>query len=153
MHWVPLLWRVHRIHHADNEVDVSTSLRNHPLELLLTLPVSALIVVLIGAPVSVVIAFQAIMVAATIWQHADILLPQQLDRALAVILVTPRLHRLHHNPVRVVHDTNFGELFTMWDRMFGTLSVMDGRGRVGLIDQVARPDHIFEQIWSPVYPA
>ena len=152
MHQTSLLWRVHRVHHADNEVDVSTSLRNHPLELLLTLPLSALVVISIGAPVSVVVVFQAIMLAATIWQHADIALPPRLDRAIRLVLVTPRLHRLHHNPVRLLHDTNFGEFFTVWDRLFGTLSVTEGRGPVGLFDQAARPDHFLEQIWSPVYP-
>jgi len=153
MHEVPLLWRVHRVHHADSEVDVSTSLRNHPLELLATLPISALVMIAIGAPVSVVVASQAIMLAATIWQHADIALPRRVDSILMPLLVTPRLHRLHHSPLRIVHDTNFGELFTLWDRVFGTLSVIEGRGRVGLIDQAARPDHILEQIWSPLHPA
>jgi sterol desaturase/sphingolipid hydroxylase (fatty acid hydroxylase superfamily) len=153
MHQMPILWRIHRVHHADRAVDVSTSLRNHPFELLVTLPVSSVVVLAIGAPVSVVVAFQAITLAAALWQHADIDLPQPIDRAMAILVFTPRLHRLHHNPMRVAHDSNFGELFTIWDRLFGTYAVMGGRGRVGLDDQVARPDHLLEQIWSPLRPA
>lgn len=153
MHRSDLLWRVHRVHHADSAVDVSTSLRNHPLELGVAIPVSALVIVFIGAPVSVVVTVQAILTASTIWQHADIRLSAPVDRALSWVIFTPRLHRLHHNPVRIVHDSNFGELFTIWDRMFGTLSVLDGRGRVGLDHQAARADHLLEQIWSPLRPA
>jgi sterol desaturase/sphingolipid hydroxylase (fatty acid hydroxylase superfamily) len=153
MHQTSLLWRVHRVHHADSAVDVSTSLRNHPFELLLTVPVSALVVLLLGAPVSVVVAFQTLIVAAAIWQHADIDLPLRLDRMLAVAIVTPRLHRLHHNPERPVHDSNFGELVTVWDRLFGTLNLSEARGRVGLDHQAARPDNLLEQIWSPVHTA
>ena len=153
MHRSALLWRVHRVHHADSAVDISTSLRKHPVELLVTLPASALVIVAIGAPVSAVVSVQAIVLAATIWQHADIRLSAPIDRVLGLLIVTPRLHRLHHNPVRIVHDSNFGELFTVWDRLFGTLSVLDGRGRVGLDDQSARADDLLEQIWSPLRPA
>lgn len=153
MHRSALLWRVHRVHHADSAVDISTSLRKHPVEILVTLPASALVIVAIGAPVSAVVSVQAIVLAATIWQHADIRLSAPIDRVLGLLIVTPRLHRLHHNPVPIVHDSNFGELFTVWDRLFGTLSVLDGRGRVGLDDQSARADDLLEQIWSPLRPA
>ena len=152
MHKKLLLWRVHRVHHADSEVDVSTSLRNHPLELMLTLPISALVIIVIGSPISAVVVSQAFLLAATIWQHADIALPRRFDTLLALFFVTPKLHRLHHSPVRLVHDSNFGELFTIWDRLFGTFKDIEGRSCVGLIDQLARPDHLLEQLWSPVQP-
>lgn len=150
MHAAPLLWRVHRVHHADTVVDVSTSLRNHPLELLITVPVASLVVLLIGAPVSVVLAVQTAGVAAAIWQHADIRLPRRLDRALARIVVTPRLHRLHHNPERAIHDSNFGESLTLWDWLFGTLNQSEGRQPVGLGDLERRADHLLDQIWAPL---
>jgi len=153
MHRAPLLWRIHRVHHADNAVDVSTSLRNHPLELLVTLPVSAFVTFLIGAPVSVVVAVQSIIVAAALWQHADIALPRGLDRALSRMIFTPRLHRLHHSPERAIHDSNFGELIVLWDRLFGTLNLSEHRLPVGLEQQAARPDRLLEQIWSPLYAA
>jgi sterol desaturase/sphingolipid hydroxylase (fatty acid hydroxylase superfamily) len=153
MHAVPLLWRIHRVHHADSEVDVSSSLRNHPLELVVTAPVSAAVVLLIGAPVSAVMASQTLALAAAIWQHADIRLPERLEHVLAAVIITPRLHRLHHHPDRAVHDTNFGDSLVLWDWMFGTLNVGEGREPVGLDGQRARADHLLEQICSPLQPA
>jgi sterol desaturase/sphingolipid hydroxylase (fatty acid hydroxylase superfamily) len=150
-HGTPLLWRLHRIHHADNEVDLSTSFRNHPLELMITLPVSAAVVLILGTSQSVVVATQTLLAGVTLWQHADIAIPPRIDRALAWIVVTPRLHRLHHNPARTTHDSNYGELLTLWDRLFGTFDKAEGRQPVGLEGQVAHPDRLLQQIWSPVY--
>lgn len=152
MHAAPLLWRVHRVHHGDTLVDVSTSLRNHPLELMVTVPASCCVVLLIGAPASVVAAAQTIFVATTIWQHADIPLPERLERALAPLIITPRLHRLHHNPEREVHDSNFGDSLTIWDVIFGTLNLSPGRRPVGLSDQKRHSDHLLAQILSPLQP-
>ena len=148
MHSVPALWRIHRIHHADGAVDVSTSLRNHPLELLATLPVSMVLIVAIGAPPSVVLVSQAIMFGASMWHHADLDLPRA-ERVLGNWLITPATHRLHHSPYRATHDGNYGDLITLWDRLFGTFGRSEGRGRVGLDGQVARADHLLEQIASP----
>lgn len=153
MHRVPLLWRIHRVHHSDDEVDVSTSYRNHPFELLVTMPISAAVVLILGAPATVVLATQTLLTATTLWQHADIALPARLDRALTWVIVTPRLHRLHHNPERATHDSNYGELLTLWDRLFGTFNGIEGHHPVGLPDQIARPDRLLQQIWSPVYNA
>ena len=150
MHAQPLLWRIHRVHHADTQVDVSTSLRNHPLELVVTAPVAAIVVLLIGAPPSAVIAAQSLSVAAALWQHADIHLPAGVESKLAWMIVTPRLHRLHHHPERQLHDSNFGELIVLWDRMFGTLNSSEGRRAVGLENQSSAADRLFEQIWSPL---
>jgi sterol desaturase/sphingolipid hydroxylase (fatty acid hydroxylase superfamily) len=148
MHSVPALWRIHRIHHADGEVDVSTSLRNHPLELLVTLPVSIALIVTIAAPPSVVLVSQAIMFGASMWQHADLDVPWA-ERLLGNWLITPATHRLHHSPDRATHDGNYGDLITLWDRLFRTFDRSQGRGCVGLDGQVARADHLIEQIASP----
>jgi sterol desaturase/sphingolipid hydroxylase (fatty acid hydroxylase superfamily) len=139
------------VHHADTSVDVSTSLRNHPLELLLTIPASALVILILGAPVSVVVAVQSILVAGAIWEHADVVLPKRLDRALALLLVTPRLHRLHHSPDRGNHDSNYGNSLTLWDRLFGTLNDGQERLEVGLARQRAAPNRLLEQICSPLH--
>jgi sterol desaturase/sphingolipid hydroxylase (fatty acid hydroxylase superfamily) len=141
------------VHHADSAVDVSTSLRNHPLELVVTVPVSCLVVLLVGAPVSVVAAAQSVLVAAALFQHADIRLPPRVDATLAWLIVTPRLHRLHHHPERIVHDSNFGDSIVLWDRLFGTFNASEGRLPVGLEGQAARADHLIEQICSPLQPA
>ena len=152
MHALPALWRIHRVHHADNAVDVSTSLRHHPLELAVTLPVSALVILAIGAPVSAVIASQTIMVAASMFQHADVR-SSRLERVWGKWLVTPAIHRLHHSPERSLHDSNYGDLLILWDRLFGTFNRGAGRVRVGLDDQLSRPDDLLEQIVSPVRAA
>jgi sterol desaturase/sphingolipid hydroxylase (fatty acid hydroxylase superfamily) len=153
MHVAPLLWRAHRVHHTDSLVDVSTSLRNHPLELIVVLPASAAVILVVGAPPSVVIVAQTISMAATIWQHADIAVPASLDRMLSLIIVTPRLHRLHHSPDRRLHDRNYGELITLWDRIFGTFSQHGGRLRVGLDGQAVPADGLLAQLWSPRFAA
>jgi len=150
LHTVPALWRLHRIHHADDSVDISTSLRSHPLELLVSLPLSVVVISAIGAPPSVVIVSQTITVAAAMFQHADLELPR-LERFLGPWLITPATHRLHHSPDRATHDGNYGDFITLWDRLFGTFSRSKRRGQVGLEGQVARPDHLIEQILSPVY--
>ena len=153
MHRVLLLWRVHRVHHADSAVDVSTSLRNHPLELAVSLPASALVIVVLGPPASAVVAVQTAIFAATLWQHAAFALPQRLDRALARVLVTPRVHRIHHHPERGTHDSNYGEILIIWDVLFGTFNSEERRGAVGLDGQGARPDVLIDQICSPLRAA
>ena len=153
MHRVPLLWRIHRVHHADATVDVSTTLRNHPLELLVSLPTSAIVVIVVGATPPVIVAAQTISLCSTLLQHADIDYSPRLERVLAWVIVTPRVHRLHHNPARHFHDSNYGELVTLWDRLLGTYNKAEARMPVGLEGQVAAPDHLLEQIWSPVYNA
>ena len=151
MHVTPVLWRVHRVHHADSALDVSTSLRNHPLELLLTVPTSALVVILVGAPPSVIVVSQTLFIAAALWQHADLRLPPLLDRALSLGIVTPRLHRVHHSPERKLHDSNFGDSITLWDRIFGTFEGKQHRREVGLTGQHARADHLLDQLCSPLF--
>lgn len=150
-HRTPLLWRFHRVHHSDEAVDLSTSFRNHPVELLVALPVSAMLILILGTPPSAVVTTQILFASAAVWQHADISLPPRVDRILGWVIFTPRLHRLHHNPERATHDSNYGELLTVWDRLFGTFNAVEGRLAVGLKDQVAAPDQLLQQLWSPVY--
>ena len=153
MHRAPLLWRVHRVHHADSAVDVSTSLRNHPLELAVSLPASAVVILLLRPPVSAVVAVQTAIFAATLWQHAAVALPKSVDRALARVLVTPRVHRLHHHPERGTHDSNYGEILIVWDLMFRTFNPEERRGPVGLEGQGARANVLIDQICSPLRAA
>jgi sterol desaturase/sphingolipid hydroxylase (fatty acid hydroxylase superfamily) len=110
-----------------------------------------LVILVLGAPVSVVIAVQTFLVAAAIWEHADVVLPKGIDRALTLLLVTPRLHRLHHSPDRCNHDSNYGNSLTLWDRLFGTLNDRQERLEVGLTRQRAAPNRLLEQIFSPLH--
>ncbi|MCA1654010.1 MAG: sterol desaturase family protein [Sphingomicrobium sp.] len=150
VHAIPLLWRIHRVHHADDHVDISTSLRNHPLELLFAAPSATLVLLALGTPIALVVAVDTILFAAAIWQHADIPLPGRLERGLGAIFVTPGIHRLHHAPDRVLHDSNFGDILTVWDRLFGTFNPVSACAeRVGLDGEAVRSDSFWGQLCAP----
>jgi len=144
-HAWPPLWRLHRVHHADRAVDLSTALRNHPLELVPTLALAAVVIVLLAPPVPVVIAADAILFAATLWQHADIAAPAWLD----CIVATPALHRLHHSTRRAAHDRNYGDFLILWDRLFGSYAAPADPGEFGLDQHRAEADHLLPQLASP----
>jgi sterol desaturase/sphingolipid hydroxylase (fatty acid hydroxylase superfamily) len=120
-HELPLLWRFHRVHHADANFHVSTALRFHPGELLLALPVKLGAILLLGAPPLAVLVFEALFGVANVLEHGNFDLPRRLERALAIALVTPALHRRHHSTERAERDTNFGTILSVWDRLARTL--------------------------------
>ena len=119
-HRVPLLWRMHRVHHADVAVDLSTGFRHHPLELLFVAAAHAALAILIGLSVPALIAYEAAAVALTLWSHANLRLPQAAERGLTLLLVTPAAHHVHHSARQAETDSNYGEVLTLWDRLFGT---------------------------------
>jgi len=119
-HAVPLLWRLHKIHHSDPHIDVSLSLRHHPLELLPGLAAYSAGTILLGLPVWAVALVEALLIGASYSDHLDVRLPPRAARLLAALFVTPDVHRLHHSAERVQTDSNYGSLFIAWDRLFGT---------------------------------
>lgn len=119
-HRVPLLWRFHQVHHSDESFTVSTALRFHPGELLLSLPVRLLAVLALGAPVMAVAVFEVLFAFANLFEHGNIDLPLWLEKHLARLLVTPALHRRHHARQRPELDSNFGTIFTLWDLLLGS---------------------------------
>jgi sterol desaturase/sphingolipid hydroxylase (fatty acid hydroxylase superfamily) len=121
MHRVGLLWRFHRVHHADADYHVSTALRFHPGELLLALPVRLAAVLLLGAPPIAVVVFELIFGIANVLEHGNFDLPGRLEKTLAGVLVTPALHRRHHSIERRERDSNFGTILSVWDRLARTL--------------------------------
>jgi sterol desaturase/sphingolipid hydroxylase (fatty acid hydroxylase superfamily) len=129
-HGVPLLWRFHQVHHSDPGFTVSTGVRFHPGELLLSLPVRLAAVVLIGASVEAVLIFEVIFTFANLIEHGDINAPRDIERALGRLLVTPALHRRHHTKVGPARDTNFGTIFSMWDRLFATYTDNDSATQI-----------------------
>jgi sterol desaturase/sphingolipid hydroxylase (fatty acid hydroxylase superfamily) len=133
MHKVPGLWRLHRVHHADPDMDVTTALRFHPGEFLFSAAVKVGAVWLIGPAVWAVVVFEVILSATALFTHADIRLPPQGEALLARVLVTPAMHRTHHAPERALHDGNYGFALSVWDRLAGTYRA-EGRadGRTGL---------------------
>jgi sterol desaturase/sphingolipid hydroxylase (fatty acid hydroxylase superfamily) len=122
-HAVPLLWRLHRVHHADLEVDVTSGLRFHPVEALVLTTVNVAVVAGLGLPLGSVFVAEALGGAATSFGHANARLPARLDRALRLVLVTPDLHRVHHSVVPEESHSNFGTTLSVWDRIFGSYRV------------------------------
>lgn len=120
MHRNAFLWRVHAPHHADPDLDVTTGLRFHPFEFLISLAWKAAIVVILGAPLEAVLLFEIALSAFSLWTHASVRLPAPAERALRLFLVTPHLHRLHHDRARGMRAPNFGFSTPLWDRLFGT---------------------------------
>jgi sterol desaturase/sphingolipid hydroxylase (fatty acid hydroxylase superfamily) len=119
-HAVPVLWRLHRMHHADLEFDVTTGLRFHPGEILLSMLIKLAAVVLLGAPPLAVLIFEILLNATSLFNHGNVRLPFGLDRILRFVVVTPDMHRVHHSMDRRETDSNFGFNVPWWDRLFGT---------------------------------
>jgi sterol desaturase/sphingolipid hydroxylase (fatty acid hydroxylase superfamily) len=119
-HRVRFLWRFHQVHHSDRSFTVSTAVRFHPGELLLSLPIRLLAVVLVGAPVVAVVVFEVVFAFANLFEHGNIGLPLRFEQRVAGLLVTPALHRRHHASRRPELDSNFGTILTLWDRLLGT---------------------------------
>lgn len=119
-HAWPPLWRLHRVHHADLDMDVSTALRFHPLEIVLSMGYKAALVVLLGAPPLAVLAFEITLSLGSLFTHANGRMPHGLDSALRWVLVTPAMHTIHHSDRPIETNSNFGFSFSWWDRIFHT---------------------------------
>ena len=119
-HKVPLLWRLHRMHHADLDIDVSTGLRFHPIEIILSMLIKIAVVLLVGVPAVAVVAFEVVLNATSMFNHSNAAMPAWLDRLVRLVVVTPDMHRVHHSVLRHETDSNFGFNLPWWDRVFGT---------------------------------
>lgn len=119
-HAVPWLWRLHRVHHADLELDVSTGVRFHPVEMVLSMLIKVAAVVALGAPPLAVLIFEIALNATTMFNHANVNLRGPLDRVLRAVVVTPDMHRVHHSVRREETDSNFGFNLPWWDHAFGS---------------------------------
>src|SRR5262245_3299313 len=121
MHKVPLFWRVHRVHHTDTELDVSTTVRFHPLDAVIASLIGVPIVLVLGLDPAALIAYELLDVSITLCSHANLELPLRLERVLRYCLVTPDLHRVHHSTNPEETDSNFSAVFPVWDLIFGTM--------------------------------
>ena len=119
-HAVPVLWRLHRMHHADLEFDVTTGVRFHPVEIVLSMLIKFVVVVLLGAPAVGVLLFEVLLNATSMFNHGNVRLPARVDQVLRWLVVTPEMHRIHHSVERRETDSNFGFNLPWWDRLFGT---------------------------------
>jgi sterol desaturase/sphingolipid hydroxylase (fatty acid hydroxylase superfamily) len=131
-HHVPWLWRLHRMHHADLDIDVSTGLRFHPIEILISLAIKIAIVLAFGVPPVAVFAFEVVLNATSLFNHSNVRMPAWLDHVLRLILVTPDMHRVHHSVEGAEHNSNFGFNLPWWDRLFRTYRAAPQAGHDGM---------------------
>jgi sterol desaturase/sphingolipid hydroxylase (fatty acid hydroxylase superfamily) len=131
-HAVPALWRLHRMHHADLEFDVTTGVRFHPLEILLSMVIKLGVVLALGAPALAVLIFEVLLNATSMFNHGNVLLPQPIDRVLRTIVVTPEMHRVHHSIEPAETNSNFGFNLPWWDWLFGTYRAQPAAGHAGM---------------------
>jgi len=119
-HAVPVLWRLHRVHHADLEFDVTTGVRFHPIEILLSMGIKLSVVAALGTPAAAVLAFEVLLNATSMFSHGNVRFPARIESMLRRIVVTPDMHRVHHSVVPSETNSNFGFNLSWWDRLFGT---------------------------------
>ncbi|MBD0279570.1 MAG: sterol desaturase family protein, partial [Flavisolibacter sp.] len=119
------LWRFHIVHHADNNVDVTTGLRHHPIESVLRGVFFFAAVIVSGAPMYAVMIFQTVAVLFTAFTHANIRLPKWIDNTMSYVFVSPNMHKVHHHWKQPYTDSNYGLIFSVWDRLFGTFKQLN----------------------------
>ena len=155
MHKIPPLWRLHRVHHLDTHLDVSTSLRAHPLEAVTQFFILAPVALLCGLDPWTLAAYEIIESLASLLSHANLRLPSHLDNALRWIFVTPNMHCLHHSSYQPETDSNYSQVFSLWDRLFGTYSVAPRAGyeamTIGLAE--VRDERVSDLWWQIKSPA
>jgi sterol desaturase/sphingolipid hydroxylase (fatty acid hydroxylase superfamily) len=137
-HAVPVLWRLHRMHHADLEFDVTTGVRFHPVEVVLSMIIKFTVVIALGAPALAVLIFEVLLNATSMFNHGNVRLSAPLDRVLRLTVVTPEMHRVHHSILRWETDSNFGFNFPWWDRLFGTYRAQPEAGHERLVIGIDR---------------
>jgi sterol desaturase/sphingolipid hydroxylase (fatty acid hydroxylase superfamily) len=120
-HEIPLLWRLHRVHHTDPRMDASTALRFHPGEILISTLLNGLVILLIGLSLETLVLYKAVMIPVILLHHSNLSLPAGLDRALRLVIVPPSLHRVHHSEIIAETNSNYGTVLSVWDRLFGSL--------------------------------
>lgn len=131
-HAVPLLWRLHRMHHADIDIDVTTGNRFHPAEIVLSMLIKFAVIIVVGASPLAVLLFEILLNATSQFNHSNVYISPNIDRILRWLLVTPDMHRVHHSVVRAETDSNFGFNIPWWDRLFGSYAAQPRAGHLGM---------------------
>lgn len=145
-HAVPILWRLHRVHHVDLDFDVTTGLRFHPLEIVLSMLIKLAVVVMLGPSPMAVIIFEILLNGTSMFNHGNIAIPQNLDRTLRLFVVTPDMHRVHHSILIWETNSNFGFNLPWWDRLFGTYRSQPSAGHEGMT--IGNSDFRDRRSWS-----
>ncbi|HWB44782.1 MAG TPA: sterol desaturase family protein [Hyphomicrobiaceae bacterium] len=131
-HAVPVLWRLHRMHHTDLDVDVTTGVRFHPVEIIISLLIKWAVIVVLGIPAIAVLLFEVVLNATSMFNHSNVAMPVAVDRLVRLVVVTPDMHRVHHSIRRSETNSNFGFNFPWWDRLFGTYRGQPADGHEGM---------------------
>ncbi|MEE9428499.1 MAG: sterol desaturase family protein [Paracoccaceae bacterium] len=154
-HKIPILWRLHRVHHSDRDMDVTTAIRFHPIEILLSMLLKIGLVYILGPAAWAIVAFEIILNGTAMFNHANIKLSPGLDRMVRKVMVTPDMHRIHHSKIRSEHDSNYGFSISLWDRLFGTyIDNVEGGDEaitVGLQWQDDKPGKLSWSLFLPFF--
>ena len=145
LHKVPALWMLHLVHHSDKHVDVTTGTRHHPLDFLLRETFALLAIALTGMPISFYLFYRILSVVFTYFTHANIALPVAVDKAISYVFVTPNMHKFHHHNERPWTDSNYGNMLSIWDRLFGTFVYADVSKVVYGVDIADHKD--YQNLW------
>ncbi len=132
MHRVPILWRLHRVHHADLDIDLTTGSRFHTIEIVVSMLIKWAVIAALGPALLAVLIFEILLNGMALFNHANVRLPRAADRLLRYLLVTPDMHRVHHSILRNETDSNYGFNLSLWDRAFGTYVDQPARGHQGM---------------------
>jgi sterol desaturase/sphingolipid hydroxylase (fatty acid hydroxylase superfamily) len=144
-HSIPLLWRLHMVHHSDMDIDVTTGVRFHPIEIALSMMIKMIVVVLIGASPASVLIFEILLNGTSMFNHGNVRYPQKIDSFLRLLVVTPEMHRVHHSTIRWETNSNLGFSFPWWDRLFGTYRDQPAKGHLEMtigLDQYKEPQRL-----------
>jgi sterol desaturase/sphingolipid hydroxylase (fatty acid hydroxylase superfamily) len=131
-HAIPIFWRLHMMHHADLDYDLTTGLRFHPIEIILSMGIKVSVVAILGPPVAAVLVFEIILNSAALFNHGNVSLPKKIDRILRYIVVTPDMHRVHHSVIIRETNSNYGFNLPWWDRLFGTYCDQPTKGHTDM---------------------
>jgi len=153
-HKIPILWRIHKVHHTDRDIDVTTGVRFHPAEIIISMAYKLLCVVVIGPAAVAVIIFEILLNGSAMFNHANFHLPRSLDHIIRLFVVTPDMHRVHHSVINRETDSNYGFFLTLWDRLFRTYRAQPVNGHddmtIGLTDyQTEKPTQLLWSLWLP----
>jgi len=151
-HHISFLWRLHKIHHSDEEVDFTTGVRFHPLEIIISMIYKLILIAVIGPPVALVIIFEIVLNASSIFNHGNIKISKSFDIALRKLIVTPNMHRIHHSEEEKETNSNYGFNFSVWDKLFGTYNKRSKKRDniiIGLKELNNKNKSLFFLIFSP----
>lgn len=153
-HKIPFFWNFHKVHHSDPDFDVTTAIRFHPVEIVLSMLIKAALIIALGAPAIAVFLFEIVLNGAAMFNHSNVKLPAKADAVLRSLIVTPDMHRVHHSVINRETDSNYGFNFSIWDRLFRTYRAQPEGGHeamtIGLSEyQKGEPVHLGWSLWLP----